>query len=147
MTVKAPRGLTHAKRLYEPDGWVERICAGWRALGDKTGALLVQMHPLRLKTAVPEREARMIRVGQSVQLTVEGTPGKHGGRQRARHAHHPGPACRPRLGLAGQTVDRSTARCRGAVHRDGWPRDGSAEMDRVLRETAAEVRQAASGRM
>ena len=42
--------------------------------------MLVQMHPLRLKTAVPEREARMIRVGQPVQLTVEGTPGKHGGR-------------------------------------------------------------------
>jgi RND family efflux transporter MFP subunit len=41
---------------------------------------LVQMHPLRLRTAVPEREARMIRVGQPVRITVEGTPGTHEGR-------------------------------------------------------------------
>jgi RND family efflux transporter MFP subunit len=41
---------------------------------------LVQMHPLRLRTAVPEREARMIRAGQPVRLTVEGTPGTHQGR-------------------------------------------------------------------
>jgi len=25
MSVKAPRGLTHAKKLYEPERWVERI--------------------------------------------------------------------------------------------------------------------------
>ena len=49
MTVKAPRGLSHAKRLYDPDRWVERICAGWRALGDKTGALLVQTHPQQVR--------------------------------------------------------------------------------------------------
>jgi len=41
---------------------------------------LVQMNPLRLKTAVPEREARTIRAGQPVRLTVEGTPGTHQGR-------------------------------------------------------------------
>jgi RND family efflux transporter MFP subunit len=41
---------------------------------------LVQMHPLRLKTAVPEREARSIRVGQPVRVTVEGAPGTHEGR-------------------------------------------------------------------
>jgi RND family efflux transporter MFP subunit len=41
---------------------------------------LVQMHPLRLKTAVPERDARMIRVDQPVRVTVEGAPGKHEGR-------------------------------------------------------------------
>jgi uncharacterized protein YecE (DUF72 family) len=49
MTVKAPRGLSHAKRLYDPDRWVERICSGWRALGDKTGALLVQTHPQQVR--------------------------------------------------------------------------------------------------
>ena len=38
------------------------------------------MHPLRLRTAVPEREARMIRIGQPVRVTVEGTPGTHEGR-------------------------------------------------------------------
>jgi RND family efflux transporter MFP subunit len=41
---------------------------------------LVQMHPLRLKTAVPERDARMIHVDQPVRVTVEGAPGKHEGR-------------------------------------------------------------------
>jgi len=40
---------------------------------------LVQMHPLRLRTAVPEREARTIRVGQPVRVTVEGAPGIHDG--------------------------------------------------------------------
>ena len=43
-------------------------------------AVLVRMHPLRLKLAVPEREAIGIRVGQPVDLTVEGEPGKHTGR-------------------------------------------------------------------
>ena len=41
---------------------------------------LVQMDPLRLQTAVPEREARMIRTGQPVRVTVEGAPGTHQGR-------------------------------------------------------------------
>ena len=43
-------------------------------------ATLVQMHPLRLKTAVPEREARSIRPGLPVRVTVEGAPGIHPGR-------------------------------------------------------------------
>jgi RND family efflux transporter MFP subunit len=42
--------------------------------------MLVQMQPLRLRTAVPEREARAIRIGQPVRITVEGTPGTHDGR-------------------------------------------------------------------
>src|SRR4030095_3733100 len=41
---------------------------------------VVQMHPLRLQTAVPEREARMIRTGQPVRVTVEGAAGTHEGR-------------------------------------------------------------------
>jgi len=41
---------------------------------------VVQMDPLRLRTAVPEREARAIRVGQPVRVTVEGAPGTHEGR-------------------------------------------------------------------
>ncbi len=44
-SVKAPRGLTHAKRLYAPEGWVERIAAGWHELGDKRAVLLVQLAP------------------------------------------------------------------------------------------------------
>ncbi len=45
MSVKAPRGLTHAKRLYQPEAWVERIGRCWRALGDRQGVLLVQLRP------------------------------------------------------------------------------------------------------
>jgi uncharacterized protein YecE (DUF72 family) len=45
MSVKAPRGLTHAHRLHQPEVWVERIVRGWRALGDRTGILLVQLRP------------------------------------------------------------------------------------------------------
>jgi uncharacterized protein YecE (DUF72 family) len=44
-SVKAPRGLTHAKRLYAPEGWVRRIAAGWHELGDKRAVLLVQLAP------------------------------------------------------------------------------------------------------
>jgi len=33
---------------------------------------VVRMHPLRLRAAVPEREAALVRVGQLVQVTVEG---------------------------------------------------------------------------
>lgn len=45
MTVKAPRGLTHARRLYRPEPWLDRLVAGFHALGDKRGTLLVQLPP------------------------------------------------------------------------------------------------------
>jgi uncharacterized protein YecE (DUF72 family) len=45
MSVKAPRGLTHARRLYGPETWIERVSAGWHELGDKRGVLLVQLAP------------------------------------------------------------------------------------------------------
>ncbi|MCU1689986.1 MAG: sensor histidine kinase, partial [Jatrophihabitantaceae bacterium] len=45
MSAKAPRGLTHGKRLYSPDVWIDRIVAGWHELGDRRGALLVQLPP------------------------------------------------------------------------------------------------------
>jgi RND family efflux transporter MFP subunit len=41
---------------------------------------LVRTHPLRLRLAVPEREAGLVRVGQIVDLTVEGDPNKYQGR-------------------------------------------------------------------
>lgn len=44
-SVKAPRGLTHAKRLYAPELWVERIRRCWHELGDKRAVLLVQLAP------------------------------------------------------------------------------------------------------
>jgi RND family efflux transporter MFP subunit len=43
-------------------------------------AILVRVHPLRLRLAIPEREAAGVRVGQPVQLTVEGDPATHTGR-------------------------------------------------------------------
>jgi RND family efflux transporter MFP subunit len=43
-------------------------------------ATLVRLHPLRLRVAVPEREAASVRVGQVVTLTVEGDVAEYGGR-------------------------------------------------------------------
>ena len=43
-------------------------------------ATLVRTHPLRLRLAVPEREARLVRAGQAVNLTVEGDPNQYQGR-------------------------------------------------------------------
>ncbi len=44
-SAKAPRGLTHAKKLSEPEIWIERIKAGWHELSDRRGVLLVQLAP------------------------------------------------------------------------------------------------------
>ncbi len=43
MCAKAPRGLTHAKRLYGPEAWAARLAAGWHELGVRRGVLLVQL--------------------------------------------------------------------------------------------------------
>lgn len=45
MTVKAPRGLTHSKRLYSPEQWLERMSEGLQCLGSRLGILLVQLPP------------------------------------------------------------------------------------------------------
>ncbi len=45
MSVKAPRGLTHAKRLYAPEAWATRIATCWHELGERRGVLLVQLAP------------------------------------------------------------------------------------------------------
>jgi uncharacterized protein YecE (DUF72 family) len=45
LSVKAPRGLTHAKRLFAPEQWLERIAAGLHELGDRRAILLVQLAP------------------------------------------------------------------------------------------------------
>jgi uncharacterized protein YecE (DUF72 family) len=44
-SVKAPRGLTHARKLYGPETWLQRIGAGWHELGDKRAVLLAQLGP------------------------------------------------------------------------------------------------------
>jgi len=45
LSVKAPRGLTHAKRLYAPEVWMERLTSCWHQLRDRRGVLLVQLPP------------------------------------------------------------------------------------------------------
>ncbi|MET0577462.1 MAG: DUF72 domain-containing protein [Ilumatobacteraceae bacterium] len=45
MSVKAPRGLTHAKRLATPETWTTRLAGGWHELGDRRGVVLVQLAP------------------------------------------------------------------------------------------------------
>ena len=45
MTVKAARGLTHGRRLYAPEPWLDRMEDGLRALGERRGVLLVQVPP------------------------------------------------------------------------------------------------------
>lgn len=45
MSVKAQRGLTHYRRLRSPEPWIERFERCWTLLGDRSEALLVQVHP------------------------------------------------------------------------------------------------------
>lgn len=45
MSVKAPRGLTHFKRLYAPEKWLARMKVGLGYLGQKRGVLLAQLPP------------------------------------------------------------------------------------------------------
>jgi RND family efflux transporter MFP subunit len=52
----------------------EYLAAGAPVLG------LVRLHPLRLRVAVPERDAPSVRVGQAVGVRVEGDPSAHAGR-------------------------------------------------------------------
>ena len=45
LSVKAPRSLTHVKRLHEPEAWLTRIVNGLAHLGARRGVLLVQLPP------------------------------------------------------------------------------------------------------
>lgn len=45
LSVKASRGLTHAKRLYSPEAWVDRLTSSWHELGERRGVVLVQLAP------------------------------------------------------------------------------------------------------
>jgi uncharacterized protein YecE (DUF72 family) len=45
LSVKAPRALTHAKRLFRPEQWLTRIAGSLRRLGGRLGVLLVQLPP------------------------------------------------------------------------------------------------------
>jgi uncharacterized protein YecE (DUF72 family) len=54
LSVKAPRGLTHARKLYAPETWLQRIRESWHELGDKRAVLLVQLPPSQ-----PRDDARL----------------------------------------------------------------------------------------
>src|ERR1035441_298274 len=54
LSVNAPRGLTHGRRLYAPEAWAQRIAACWHELADKRAVLLVQLAP-----AQPRDDARL----------------------------------------------------------------------------------------
>jgi uncharacterized protein YecE (DUF72 family) len=45
LSVKAPRRLTHVRRLFAPERWLERIGQGLSRLGERCGVLLVQLSP------------------------------------------------------------------------------------------------------
>jgi uncharacterized protein YecE (DUF72 family) len=45
LSVKAHRGLTHFRRLRNPEPWIGRIESAWRELGTRPKVLLVQLHP------------------------------------------------------------------------------------------------------
>ncbi|BBX08119.1 DUF72 domain-containing protein [Mycolicibacterium aichiense] len=45
MTVKTHRGLSHYRRLNNPEPWIDRLERCQRALGDTREAVLVQLHP------------------------------------------------------------------------------------------------------
>jgi uncharacterized protein YecE (DUF72 family) len=49
LSVKASRGLTHAKRLYAPEQWIDRIARCWHELGDRRGVLLFQLAPSHVR--------------------------------------------------------------------------------------------------
>jgi uncharacterized protein YecE (DUF72 family) len=41
--------LTHAKKLYAPEEWIQRIASGLHELGDKRGVFLVQLGPNQIR--------------------------------------------------------------------------------------------------
>jgi RND family efflux transporter MFP subunit len=59
---------------------VRQVSVGQYLIAGAPVVTLVRIDPLRLRLAVPEREARAVRIGQVVELTVEGDPAKYEGR-------------------------------------------------------------------
>jgi hypothetical protein len=72
-SVKAPRGLTHAKKLYAPEVWVERIAACWHDLGDKRAVLLVQLAPDHARRG-PRHRCSPATTGPGIMKATAGVP-------------------------------------------------------------------------
>jgi len=74
MAVKAPRGLTHARRLRDPDVWIERIAEAWEALGRNRAVLLVQLRPDDERRGEEDDERLkhfLARIPRDIRVTVE----------------------------------------------------------------------------
>lgn len=70
MTVKAPRGLTHARKLREPEAWTLRIDEGMAALGHHRGMLLYQLPP-DLERDDERLAAALVAAPRGVRVAVE----------------------------------------------------------------------------
>ena len=65
--VRAPVAGSVSERLVQPGEYIRENTAV---------ATIVQMHPLKLKTAIQEKHASVIKAGQSIEFTVEAFPGR-----------------------------------------------------------------------
>jgi uncharacterized protein YecE (DUF72 family) len=70
MTIKASRALTHSKRLYAPEVWLQRMTDSLRYLGDKMGVLLVQLPP-GLSYDYARLEYFLKQIPQGLKVTIE----------------------------------------------------------------------------
>jgi uncharacterized protein YecE (DUF72 family) len=70
LAVKAPRALTHQRRLYGPERWIDRITDGMSRLGDRRGPLLVQLSP-RFPIDLPRLDYFLERVPSWIRIAVE----------------------------------------------------------------------------
>jgi uncharacterized protein YecE (DUF72 family) len=70
LAVKAPRGLTHQRRLYGPERWLARIQAGLAKLAPVRHLLLVQLSP-RFEIDLPRLDYFLGCVAPALQVAVE----------------------------------------------------------------------------
>jgi RND family efflux transporter MFP subunit len=78
----ARQQLTDTSLLSPIEGAVreKRVSVGEYLAAGAPVVGLVRLHPLRLRVAVPERDAPAVRVGQPVKVRLEGDPAEHAGR-------------------------------------------------------------------
>ena len=87
--IRAPVAGSVSERLVQPGEFIRE---------NTPVATIVQMNPLKLKTAIQEKNAGVIKAGQTVDFVVEAFPGRDVSRQgrlrqpggRSGHAHLPG---------------------------------------------------------
>lgn len=70
LSVKAPRGMTHARQLYAPETWIGRVTRGLGHLGDRRGVLLVQLPP-QLPCDPPRLQFFLKQMPPWIQLALE----------------------------------------------------------------------------